>query len=183
MSEADQDRWDRKWSAFAGKTFQPHPLLTEHPQLLTGGTALDLACGMGQDAIWLAHHGYRVIGVDISRVALEIARSNAIDQGVEKDLLFVNADLNHWFMPLNAFDLICVFRFLDRCLFPAIRDALRPGGLLFYNTRHQGLCCRDPGANPEYLLVQGELRNAFGDWLILYYREGLENAGLIARKS
>lgn len=182
MSEEDQDRWDKKWSALAAKTFRPHRLLGEHAQLLSGGTALDLACGPGQNAVWLAGYGYRVIGVDISRVALRKARDSAIDQGVADNILFVNADLDHWPLPVDALNLICVFRFLDRSLYPAIRAALRPDGLLFYSTRHFGIRHRDPDANPDYLLAPGELEDVFGDWSILHYREGSENADLIAQK-
>jgi tellurite methyltransferase len=182
MSEADRKRWNEKWDARADDLFCPHPLLVQNAHLLAGGRALDLACGRGQNAIWLALHGYEVLGVDISGRALEAAEEAAREEAVAKLVHFERVDLEHWPIPRTAFDLICVFRFLERRLFPAIRAGLRPDGLIFYSTRHLGALDRNPKANRAYLLGYGELRVEFGDWRILHYEEGLEDAGLIAVK-
>lgn len=182
MSEADRTRWDKKWASRPDDVFQPHPLLAEKPHLLAGGRALDLACGRGQNAIWLAQHGYEVLGVDISGAALETAVAASREQGVAQRVRFERNDLDHWLFPEGAFDLICVFRFLERRLFPGIRAGLRPDGLIFYSTRHLGALDRNPDANPAYLLGRGELQAEFADWRILYYEEGPEDANLIAAK-
>lgn len=182
MSEADRKRWDEKWAARPDDLLHPHPLLAENAHLLDGGRALDLACGRGQNAIWLALHGYEVLGVDISGRALGAAMEVAREQEVARLVRFERVDLDRWPIPEAAFDLICVFRFLERRLFPAIRAGLRQDGLIFYSTRHVGALDRNPEANRAYLLGFGELRVAFGDWRILYYEEGPEDAGLIAVK-
>jgi SAM-dependent methyltransferase len=175
-------RWDQKWIEMAGKPFTPHPLLAKNEVLLSGGRALDLACGLGQNSVWLAGHGYQVIGLDISGVALSAALSRARKSDMADRLIFAQMDLDRWSLPTNKFDLICVFRFLNRRLFPEIKSGLRPGGLLFYSTRHMGILNRQPDANQDYLLRPDELITEFSDWEIVHYDEGPENAQIITRK-
>jgi SAM-dependent methyltransferase len=183
VTQADQRRWDQKWSRVQGARKRPHPLLEQRGGFLSGGYALDLACGLGQNAIWLAKRGYRVLGVDISTVALDAARTEARRQSVLERIDFHRVDLDVWRAPEANYDLICVFRFLDRRLFPSIRKGLRPGGFLYYSTRHKGFLQRNPSSCTAYLLARGELLEVFGDWHILHYREGPEEAELIASKN
>ena len=182
MSQEDQDRWDRKWTEMAGESFQPHSLLLRYQKLLNEGEALDLACGRGQNAIWLAGHGYRVLGVDISDAALEMGRTEAALKGVSQRVRFDFVDLDHWRLQPLAYDLICVFRFLNRRLFPLIRSGLRPGGLLFFSTRHVGWLSQHPQASKTFLLDRGELADEFSSWEVLHSKEGAESADLVARK-
>ncbi len=181
MSGKDRQRWDEKWAAVEGP-FRPHPLLLEHSAYLKGGDALDLACGQGQNAIWLAGRGYHVLGVDISLVALQTAQQEAAAAGVLDRVHFVAVDLDDWAVPVASFDLVVIFRFLDRRLFGPIREGVRPGGLVYYSTRHLGTLVRHPEASVSYLLQPGELAAAFWDWRILHRKEGPENAELIAQK-
>ncbi len=174
-------RWDQKWMENDGQPFAPHPLLLKNEALLSGGKALDLACGMGQNSIWLAGLGYQVVGVDISSVALNIALSQAKNRVLADRVVFAQMDLDRWSLPTHKFDLICIFRFLKRGLFPEIKTGLRPGGLLFYSTRHTGILKHQPAANRDYLLEPGELFSEFSDWEIVHYEEGKENEQLIAR--
>jgi tellurite methyltransferase len=183
VTQADQKRWDEKWSKVEGGMTDPHPLLKQSRKFLSGGYALDLACGLGQNAIWLAKRGYRVQGVDISPVAIDVARDEAKRQSVLERIHFQRVDLDVWSAPEARYDLICVFRFLDRRLFPAIRTGLRQGGILCYSTRHIGFLQRNPVSCTVYLLERGELLEVFSDWHILHYREGAVEAELIARKT
>lgn len=183
VTQADQKRWNEKWSKVQGTVTRTHPLLEQSPEFLSGGYALDLACGLGQNAIWLAKRGYRVLGVDISSVALDAARAEARRQSVLERIHFQQVDLDIWRVPEAAYDLICVFRFLDRRLFPSIRTGLRPGGVLYYCTRHIGFLQRSPASCTAYMLERGELLELFSEWHILHYREGSEEAELVARKN
>lgn len=183
MSRDDQKKWDSRWRCRTGSSLQADLLIVDHAELLSGGLALDLACGMGQNAIWLAQHGYRVLGVDISMVALARARQNARNAGVERNVCFAQVDLDKWLPPAGQFDLICVFRFLERALFPAIENALRPNGLLFYATRNTGTLKHEPGANPDYLLLPGELRHAFRNMKVLCDSDDEGVSKLVARKA
>jgi SAM-dependent methyltransferase len=187
MSDRDRAKWDEKWREMAGEPFLPSRLLTAHAALLTGGRALDLACGRGQNALWLARHGYQTLAVDISPVALAAARREAEQQGRLGDgpgqVDFCLVDLDEWRPEAAAFDLVAVFRFLDRRLFEPIRQAVAPAGLVVYETRHAGLLARLPGSTPDYLLEPGELLATFSGWSVLLYREDDENAAIIARKT
>jgi tellurite methyltransferase len=186
MSRSEQKRWDARWAAEAAAAattpYEPHPLLVTHAALLRGGRALDLACGLGQNAIWLAEQGYEVLAVDISQVALTVAAERAIAAGVSGSIRWQRHDLDHWRPARTAFDLVCVFRFLDRRLFSALRDAVCGGGLLFYESRHTGALERQPQSNPAFLLQPGELARHFAGWEFIYSAEDPEKAFLVARR-
>ncbi len=184
MSRADRARWDEKWADWSAQTAAqpPHPLLLAHAAHLQGGWALDVACGLGQNSLWLAARGYRVLAVDISFTGLRLAAAAARQQSPPCQIDWVQLDLDEWVLPADAFDLISVFRFLDRRLFPQLRRAIKPGGLLFYETRHTGVLRANPHANPAYLLRPGELAAAFAGWEFLWNEEGPENAALVARR-
>ncbi|HEC22062.1 MAG TPA: class I SAM-dependent methyltransferase [Chloroflexi bacterium] len=183
MTQQDQERWNERYRSPRWKGGPlPHSLLSEYAGLLTGGLALDLACGLGQNALWLAEHGYRVIAVDISRVALRRGLKAARRQGLADRVLFVQADLDHFRPPAESCDLICVFRFLNRGLFPAIRAALRPGGVLIYATLNWRRAQTHPDVPREYLLRPGELGRAFGEMEIIAQGENGETSHLIARR-
>lgn len=182
MSHEDRKRWDKKWSQLIGKPFNPHRLLIANQGLFSGGRALEVACGLGQNAIWLADHHYQVTGIDISCVALAYAANDAAEKKVSSRISFVQMDLDSWSFPTDTFDLITVFRFLNRELFPGIRAGLRSGGLLIYSTRFGRRLDYEAGTNQDYILHPGELIDRFSDWEILYYGEGQKNAEIIARK-
>jgi tellurite methyltransferase len=182
MSQEDQARWDRKWAERVGQSFEPRPLLVHHRALLSGGRALDLACGPGHDSLWLAEQGYLVLGVDVSLVAIQAAQLAAQERGLLERAHFLHADLNHWRPGDARFELVCLFRFLERSLLPLISGWVAPGGLLFCETRHAGWRSSHPDAPLRYLLRRGELAGAFAGWQIIHDVETAAEAQLIARK-
>jgi SAM-dependent methyltransferase len=146
------------------------------------GDALDLACGRGQNALWLAGRGYRVVGVDISRIALKSATAEARRLRLSQHTQFELVDVDSYSLPVGSYDLVCVIRFLDRRLFAAIRASLRQGGLIVCATRHTGALQDHPGVNRDYLLERDELLEQFTGWPILHYLEGPVEAEIIAQK-
>lgn len=180
MSQKDRQRWDVKWrERHAGE--QPAGWLVRHQPLLQGGIAADLACGRGGDALWLAQQGYQTLAVDGSLVALRQARRRAADAGLA-NILFIQADLDHWRLPRQSVDLLTVFRFLDRALFPMIREAVVPGGLVVYQTRTVRWLERQADASGDYLLEAGELHHRFMDWEVLAYEEDHVSDAIVARR-
>jgi SAM-dependent methyltransferase len=157
MALSDVERWNRKYAESAPhEGIRPDPLLLEHAVLLQGrGIALDVACGLGDNALYLAQLGNDVFAVDISEAAIQRLVHRA-----RKHRLALHAfvaDLDVWRPPGAHFDLITVFRFLQRDLIEPLKRALRPGGLLIYRTWNTNHLVERPDFRPEYLLAPGEL--------------------------
>ena len=161
-------RWNTRYSQERRASFeQPRAFLIEHSALLPRrGLALDLAMGLGGNAGFLLDHGLRVVGVDISEIAVRQAKSRL------PELMAFVADLTRFHLPPARFDVVLTFYYLQRELWPEIGAALRPGGLLICETLTQDMRSIHPEIEPLYLLAPGELRGAFPSLETLVYREG-----------
>ncbi|MBE2201453.1 MAG: class I SAM-dependent methyltransferase [Anaerolinea sp.] len=165
MNHPDALKWNGRYAEDGANWLysKPNALLTTYLHLLPGqGLALDAAAGVGINSLALAGHGLRVAALDISEVALRLARQQAAahELGVETAVYDLSAP---WFPP-HSFDVIINFRFLERATFPAYRQALKPGGWLIFET-----FARVPGQPAEaYYLEPGELAQAFADWQIVW---------------
>ena len=156
MAKSDWERWDRKYAAGEGPAhFEPKRFLTEYRHLLTGGRALDVACGFGGTALYLASLGYRVDALDVSRFGLAQAQAEAARRDLH--INFAQVDLTRWNVPSSRYDLVAVFNYLNRDLMPRLATALRPGGLLFQTARNTRYLSTRPDFDPAYLLKLGEL--------------------------
>jgi SAM-dependent methyltransferase len=154
-------RWDGKYSAAEARDFiEADELLEANAALLSGkGRALDVACGAGANAIYAASRGYATVGVDGSIEGLRLAARRARALGLALQL--INADLECYCPPPGTFDLVLVFRYLNRPLFEALKQTLRPGGVIFFKTFNRNLLDTRPGFNPDYLLEPGEIAGRF----------------------
>ena len=133
---------------------------------------LDLACGLGHNGIWLAQQGWTVDAVDISPVGLKLAQQFA--ERLNQKINWIAADVDDWRPQTNAYDLIVVFRFLQRLEVPGrIQTAIRPSGRLIYETfTAKQLGRRDNHIrNPSHTLAAGELPMLFPDLTTIEYRE------------
>jgi tellurite methyltransferase len=166
--------------------FSPARLLVHNIHLLPIGRALDVAMGRGQNAIYLAKRGFDVEGVDISpeavRSALEQARKS------EVNLRAHVADLeSDYHIEKGVYDVIICFNYLQRSLIPHIKDGLRTGGMVVYETFTVDQPQFGKPSNPDYLLEHNELLDLFRDFLCLYYCEGIVEgrkalASIVAKK-
>jgi len=131
------------------------------------GCALDIACGTGAVSLFLAGRGYRVDAVDISDVAL------AALAGRHPDIRVVCADLDTFDLTTGRYSVITNIRYLNRRLFPQMITALRPGGLLLFESFLKSPEREmDRGFKRDYLLDENELSDVFASSLdILYYAE------------
>lgn len=168
-------RWNEKYRAASDDAFaQPDELLVAHQALLAGdGRVLDVACGAGANAIVAAERGGRVVGVDASFEGLRIAAHRATAAGVSLSLL--NADLDAWRPPPECFDLVMVFRYLNRGLFSSLQSAIRPGGVVIYKTFNRNFLEHKPDMNPDYLLEPGELARCFSAFDEIATNDGSAN--------
>ena len=174
-AERWNERYSRGFEPFAG---EPAQWLAAHEALLSGaGRALDVACGSGRNAAYLARGGYDVDAIDVSDVAIGALR----DAARECDLAITAwvVDLEREPLPPGPYDVIVTMNFLQRDLFGAMRAALAPGGLLFYETLGRSHVEElGHSFNPDYLLDRGELLRAFGGLEIVDHHEGVaERAG------
>jgi tellurite methyltransferase len=160
----DLHGWNARHRAEGDRIAAPTPLLVETARRLTPGRALDLACGTGRNACWLAERGWQVTAVDGSVEAIAIVRQRcpAVDARV--------ADLEAHEYPFDpaAMDLVAICYYLQRDLFEPARRAVRPGGLLLAIVH-----LVEPGhESSRYSVQPGELATFFEGWRILHYREG-----------
>ncbi len=136
------------------------------------GRALDLACGVGANSIYMAQTGLIVDAWDASVVGLKQLEQHAGNLPITTRVVEITPpDL-----PTSTYDVILITRYLDRTLFGSIENALKPGGVLFYQTFTQNKLptARTP-SNPAYLLHENELLTAFGNLNVCAY---LESGGL-----
>lgn len=168
----DSQRWDRRYLE-KKETGAACAVLTEHLHLLPAhGRALDLACGMGANALLLAKQGLSVDAWDISGVALDKLQTQAITQGLE--ITCQQHDLRSHIPQSNAFDVILVSYFLQRETLPYLAQALRPNGLLFYQTFSRWRVDDSGPNNPEFRLADNELLHCLPELrLRVYHEEGL----------
>jgi SAM-dependent methyltransferase len=156
--------------------FDPAPLLLEHADLFQNrplpGPVLDLACGEGRNGLFLASLGLPVILLDRSTQVLR-ARRTARSAGLRAEFRVADLETDPASaLDRDAFGAILVFRYLHRPLIPPIRDALRSGGLLVYETFTVEQRRFGRPRNPDFLLNPGELRGWFEGWEILFEFEG-----------
>jgi len=133
-ADPSRERWNRRWAGErANAATTPSAFLIAETEALPPGRALDLACGAGRNAVWLARRGWRVTGVDFSDVALRAARGLAASAGV--DVEWIEADAVTWPAPGRAYDLVAVM-YLQlpaaerRAALGRAAAAVRPGGTL-----------------------------------------------------
>jgi tellurite methyltransferase len=166
----------------------PSPFIVEWIERIArerGGhpRALDVAMGRGRHALPLARAGFRTFGVDITLEAVRAAIAKGRGEGVRVEGWC--ADLTRYPLPRGRFDLVVVSRYLQRDLFPSLRAAVVPGGVVVYETftTHQRALGRPP-TSPDHLLEPGELRRHFDGFDVPCYEEVLAPdavARLVAR--
>jgi tellurite methyltransferase len=171
---ASPQDWDIRYSGVDYRYgSEPNPWLAGHQELLRApGPALDLACGEGRDAVYLAALGFDVEAIDTSAVALAKAERLAARRSVH--VHWRNLDLEGDHLPPTAtFDLITCHNFLHRPLLAALPPALQHGGLLIYATFLEGQEVYGRPSNPDHLLRRGELLHLCADLHVLDHQEGL----------
>jgi SAM-dependent methyltransferase len=159
----------------------PCAWLTSHRHLLpVAGDSLDLACGSGRHAIWLAEQGFRTLAIDRDPVAIGTLSDEASRRGLSIRTEVVDLEDGRPFLQPDSFDLIVVVHYLHRPLFPSIVSALRPGGVLVYETFTRAQAARGKPTNPAFLLEPGELISLVQPLNILATREGDFDGRMVA---
>ena len=186
----DALRWNKRY--LMGSTewlsHPPKKLLIDFAHLLpNNGRALDVASGVGTNSILLAEQGLSTIALDVSYIATKLAkdRFSKIGLGIEAAV----CDLTGLWLPANSFDVIMNFCYLERSIFPVLRQSLKPGGLFFFESY---LNSPSHTFNQDYYLESGELCESFSELEIIHSKQidresGTQGSGrkleqLVARK-
>jgi tellurite methyltransferase len=159
--------WNARYREHGTAPGPPSDWLAANQALLRGTRALDLACGTGRNALFLARLGFAVDALDISEVAIEALQGVP---GVHAQLV----DLEREPVPTGGHDVVVLINYLQRDLFAGAAAALAPGGVLIAETVTRAHVERlGRSFDERFLLEPGELRHAFGGLEVLRYQEGV----------
>jgi tellurite methyltransferase len=175
--EAPREKWNRRYSETGLVPFPDRPAewLVENRSTLTaltGRRALDVACGDGRNALYLAQLGFSVVAIDVSDVVITSLREAATERGLAIDGRQV--DLEHEPLPDERFDVIVQINYLQRDLFGRLAASLLPRGILIVETvtrSHVEELGRE--FDPRFVLDHNELLRSFPDLHVVHYREGI----------
>ncbi len=157
---------------------EPQSLLLDHLDLLTNQDrslpVLDLACGTGRNGLMLAQQGIPVVFADRSTAALEVVKHRLEEADLPGRIWHVDLE-QPGAKPLSGqcYNAILVFRYLHRPLFPALQDAVTPGGLIIYETFTIENRRFGRPHNPDFLFLPGELKTLFKGWQTIHDFEGI----------
>jgi tellurite methyltransferase len=175
--------WEQHYAQAENLDLTPSPLVVEAAELIAPGRALDLACGSGRNALYLAGLGWTVVAVDSSPAAIRVLRARSDAAGLPIEARVADLEAGAFAIEARAYDLICDFFYLQYDLFPPIREGVRPGGL-FAAQIH----LRDDQPH-RFVLEPGELRRFMKGWTILHYSEAVRaghnrpSASILARRA
>jgi SAM-dependent methyltransferase len=175
VSAAERDKWDARYrdGAYEGRT-HPTALLADWLPRLQRGRALDVACGAGRNALYLAANGFAVSALDISRVALDRGRREAAARGLEIDWICADLDEDpEHALPAGRFELIVWARYVHKKLMPHLVARLDLGGALVCEQHLTTDLAVEGPTNAAFRLAPGELRGSAQGLRIAYDYEGL----------
>jgi tellurite methyltransferase len=171
MASDDRQRWEARYATGdCGPDRAPSEFLVAHADLIHG-RILDVAAGSGRNALFLARRGNTVDAIDISFTGLRSAQVAAAAEGLA--VRAVQADLESFPLAVALYDAAINIRYLQRSLFTPLQRAVKPGGVILFETFLIGQPAFGHPRNPAHMLQPGELRHAFAGCEILVYSEGL----------
>lgn len=168
-----EDKWNKIYSEHQRPGHAAAVLTNNTNVLPVKGLALDLACGLGPNSLFLAARGLDVHAWDISTVAVNSLANHAQSLGLNIQTRVIN--ITAAALPVERYDLIIVSHYLDRTLPPAILNATRSGGVICYQTFTAEKKIKIGPSNPKFLLQKNELRSFVPDCEILAFKDESNN--------
>jgi tellurite methyltransferase len=169
MGAMDIAGWEQRYRSAARENDDAAtPLVVELGEKLAPGKAVDLACGTGRNALYLAARGWSVMAVDGSQTAIDVLRQRATVRGLDVQSGVADLAAADFKPAQDAFDLVLIAYYLQRDLFAKVKAAVRPGGVVaaIVHTPEPGEPWSKKRARP------GELWSFFDEWKILWDYEG-----------
>lgn len=174
MSEAERDKWNERYREGCYESREhPTALLADWAPRLSVGRALDVACGAGRNALFLAAAGFRVDAVDISDVGLERARGAAARRGLGVRLIAGDLARPDECLPDERYQLIVWVRYVNAELMPHLIRRLAPGGHLLCEQHLVTTADVVGPRSPEFRLQPNELLRSAAELLVVHYSEGI----------
>lgn len=170
----DKTKWNGKYKSRLQNREVPGPneRLKNVSFSLSGKKALDLACGLGGNSLFLAKLGYYVESVDISDVAIHYLQHQAEKENLEITTQIADlSDLRHLDYEENSFDVIVVTYYLDRSVFPYVTSLLKKNGYFFMETFYLSPFQEGKEISDQYKLHSNELLEEFRNYHILFFEE------------
>lgn len=166
------EQWNERYRAGEQLFAEPATLVVRFSRELEPGRALDLACGPGRNALYLAANGFEVTAVDGSSLAIEMLRTRARERRLAIDARVTDLERDEFTIEPDAYHLITDCYYLQRSLIPKMKLGARPGGLVISIVH---LADADQPQGTPKRARPGELRAFFTDWKILHEYEGKSN--------
>jgi SAM-dependent methyltransferase len=169
------EKWERRYRDGEKLREEPSPLVVEFTRDLPPGAALDLACGPGRHALYLAARGWQVTAVDGAPAAVELLRRFSRESDLAVDTRLADLDAQEFDFPDGAFDLVLSCLYLQRNLIPKMKRTLRREGIVIMTA------LLGEAATPTRV-APGELRSLFDDWRVWRSQENQGVAEIVAQR-
>jgi hypothetical protein len=167
----DRADWEARHAERRDSEREASSFLRRTVHRLPRGRALEVACGAGRNACFLARHGFRVDVIDLAHAGLVAARKRlAAGAG---SLSAVQADLETHALPRTRYQAVLNIRYLQRSQWPGLKRSCVDLGMIVFETFLVDQRTIGHPRNPDFLLARGELAGGFADFEILDYEEGL----------
>ena len=174
MSIKDKEKWDAKYLK-KSQLLRPRAAsknLQDYIVYCKGNRALDLACGAGRNAIFLAECGFDVDALDIAEIAIEALNIEAKQKNLLSKINTYQVDLDTYEIKEDIYDIIVMTNFLDRAVLKSSMGALKKDGILFVETYMINDENEKTQSDPNNLLKSQELKEMLNDsWQILHFDE------------
>ncbi|ALC91298.1 hypothetical protein AM500_16970 [Bacillus sp. FJAT-18017] len=170
----DKQKWNEKYEEKLKEVRMPVPndRLALLASYLKGGAALDLACGLGGNSLYLARLGYRVSAIDLSDTAIQYVQEQA-----KSYMLPIHAEVfdltEYESLPFDedSFELAVITNYLDRSLFPYVKSWVKKGGFVFIETFFNSPELQSQRMSKKFCLSSNELLEEFKGWKVLSFEE------------
>ena len=169
MSDPIQEKWDKIYSSGEQEKVASRVVLENLHLLPASGKGLELACGLAANSFAIAEHGIEMEAWDISPVAAQRVNEMATRRKIKVTANARDVVVNP--PATGEYDVVVISHFLDRAIVPAIINALKPGGLLFYQTFTRTRVAEGGPKTDDWRLADGELLTLFSALRPLVYRE------------
>lgn len=169
-----REKWNSKYHDIVTNIEEsvPNARLLKLSPYLNGGSAIDIACGLGWNSYFLSGMGYKVTAVDISDVAINFVSKQAEKKRLEIRTLCADMSKGTAFpFEIDSYDLVLITYYLDRSLFQKVKAIVKMNGYLFMETFYKAGPGSKKTITEKYKLESNELLEEFKDWKILYYEE------------